>query len=235
MTDDEKIEGKNIDDESFAAGYEAAISDHQYDEIDDDYDEEALYDPAPRRRRKHITVSQAQGARKVRKGRKPVLVYDPAPAPRRRARNGKPRRSLMGKLKSWILPVVALGTFYSGYTKRAKDLNKTVIDAITYDVENFDSGEAVERLKTNAVEIATPGVAGYAVKASGIGGQYGKMLGDALMGVSVGSLAKTILDPPIAQTVRRTSAPVEVITVHDESGKKPCPSCGDQVANNPYM
>lgn len=201
--------------EGFAAGQEA-VSDELREQIaeqlsgegfDPDDIEEALYDPAPRRRgRKH------RGTRRMRR------AYDPAP--RRRSRKGKGRRmrtyaqttgkngyrrrakGMLGKLKQYAMPGAAGVTFFAAYSLRAKQLNMSLMDAIMYDVKNFDSTAAMKRVQDNAGEIATPLIAGWAVKKTGIAGKYSALAGDILTGLGIGKAAKTILDPPITAPLR---------------------------------
>lgn len=168
------------------------------------------YDPAPRRSRS-ISVATASGARKIRKGRKPILVYDPAPKAKRSYT--KRAKGLLGKLKPYALPGSAAVTFYAGYVQRTKDMEadpvtfknddgtpvKGMFQAIMWDINHFNSSDAMTRIQDNATSIIAPAVLGYGVKEFKLGGKYSSLAGDILMGLAAGTAAKTILDPPAPQ------------------------------------
>lgn len=107
------------------------------------------------------------------------------------------------------MPAAAGLTFYTAYTARAKALftagtiaKDSVFEAIMYDMKNLDTNAAIDRLQAKASGIATAAVVGVGLK-------YAKdyidpklrmpmdMIGDALIGMSIGSGFKALLDPPI--------------------------------------
>lgn len=195
--------------------------------IDEGYDpldvEELLYDPAPRKRGKKY------------KRRPRARSYDPAPlrsrvATRYRTVKEKVKRripkGIMAKVKKFVLPGTAGVTFYAAYIKRAEDLfnqglisEKSVFKAIEYDIKNFNTNDAMGRLKNNAGEIITPFLGGFLMKETKILGKYTGVAADALFGMGIGVGAKTILDPPVIQSQKR------MVQVKTQTGNGGCPGC----------
>lgn len=182
--------------------------------FDPDDIDEALYDPAP------DPAPRKGRRRKSKKSRS--RSYDPSPGRRRgrRGRRGTSRRAYdpgyrskakgtLTKLRKYVFPGVAGGTFLLDYNARAGVLkgqgaklkNGTAVTdiftAIMYDFENFDSNAAMGRLQTNMVNYGAPLVGGFALKKTNLAGKYSGILGDLLMGFGAGKLAKTIMDPPV--------------------------------------
>jgi len=163
------------------------------------------YDPAPRKNRP--TVAAVSGARKIKHGRKPILVYDPAP---KKTSYRKRAKGILGKIRPYALPGAAGVTFFAAYVQRTKDMEadpitfknddgtpvKGMFQAIMWDINHFNSSDAMTRIQDNATAIIAPAAVGYAVKEFKIGGKYSSLAGDILMGIGAGTAAKTILDPP---------------------------------------
>lgn len=210
----ENPENENIDFEAgIEVGREEQLTELEDQLVDQGYDpeevDELLYDPAPRRR----------GRKKGKKSRSHKRTYDPSPRRRfRRSRrydpapkNGyrKKAKGILGKLKPFVGVGVGGLTFYGAYTKRTADLKAAgslpatanIFDAVMYDINHFNGNDAMARVQTKAAGIATPAIAGWAIKKF-VSGTAGKLIGDALMGFAGGTAAKTILDPPIATQPR---------------------------------
>jgi len=122
------------------------------------------------------------------------------------------------------MPGAAGLTFYSQYVARAKELGTNpetgkahdVFSAIMYDIKNFDSNAAMERMKANAGGILGATVGGLLVKKFAPGKI--KILGDVLTGIGIGQAAKVILDPPVIHSApAQISAPVQI--------SAPCAPC----------
>ena len=184
----------------FEVGREDALAELETQLVDDGFDpgevQELLYDPAPRRSRK---AKKTTSRRKVFRARQ----YDPAPKRKITAkRHGK--KGTLAKLKKYALPGAAGLTFYAGYVKRATELFQagkitanSVSEAIKYDFKNFNTTDAMGRLKKQAGEIATPLIAGKLVEETKLLGKLSGVVADVLYGMGVGVGAKAILDPPI--------------------------------------
>jgi len=183
---------------------------------------EALFDPAPRRhhRRHHRRQTHRQ------------VAYDPAPRrrSRRRETTGKKRRSSkrgsgikksIGGLLNYAGIIAGSTKFYLDYSARATTLKTAgsllkdgtpvdgILKAIQYDMENFNSTDAMARVKTAAPTIVGEAVVGYIAKTSKVNSMlkgYGQPLGDAAYGVAGATLLKAFLDPPVGQpqVARRT-------------------------------
>ena len=192
-------------DEGFESGETAALTEVQEMLMDEGFDpeevQEMLYDPAPKKGKKKKTSKRR---------------YDPAPQKRYKPRStsGKKRKTtarrkkpkgMLAKMKKFAMPGTAGVTFYASYLKRADELftagkitKKSVYSAVEYDVKNFDVDDALDRLKDNAGEIATPVLAGMLVKETKIAGKHSGLVADILTGLAAGKAAKVLLDPPIA-------------------------------------
>lgn len=214
------------------AGVQETIEDVEQRLIDAGHDpeevSELLYDPAPRRKgggkKTRKTPSRSYRARS----------YDPAPRKRKITAKRTGKKGTLSKLKKFALPGAAGLTFYGAYVKRAEDLanagkipEKSVFKAIEYDVKNFNGTDAMNRVKTQAGEIATPLIASWAVKETHILGKYSGIAADLLAGFGVGIGAKAVLDPPINTggsngliSVKKTSS-TEIQT----HAAAPCPNC----------
>lgn len=243
---EEKLEQDETDFD-FEAGHETGaqetLEDVEQRLIDAGHDpeevKELLYDPAPRRRGRKKQRTRRSRTQHVRS---PAYVYDPDPRKRKVTAKRTGKKGTLAKLKKFAIPGAAGLTFYGGYVKRAEELftagkitEKSVFKAIEYDFKNFNGTDAMNRVKSQAGEIATPLIAGWAVKETKVLGKYSGIAADLLTGFGIGVGAKAILDPPI--TNNNAKAAKNVITV-----KKPdCPGCNDQgpqmqmTAYNPYM
>ena len=193
-------------DEGFESGETTALTEVEDMLVDEGFDpeevEEMLYDPAPRKKGRKKKTSKRR--------------YDPAPQRRYKPRStsGKKRKTtarrkkpkgMLAKMKKFAMPGTAGVTFYASYLKRADELftagqitKKSVYSAVEYDVKNFDVDDALDRLKDNAGEIATPVLAAALVKETKIAGKHSGLVADILTGLAAGKAAKVLLDPPIA-------------------------------------
>jgi len=131
----------------------------------------------------------------------PVKRRRRAPAKKTRTRR---KKTMMSKISKFASPAgIGLG-FLGPYLKRSKETGTSVIDLIKADIENFDSAAASERVKT-----ALPGVgvtigAGVVLKEMKLLGAYNKLASDLILGFGVGTLGKSVLDPPTGgQTLQR--------------------------------
>ncbi len=222
MTELELDSGIEIDpEELFNEGYQTGaeleseelreqIEDQLIDEgFDPDDIDEMLYDPAPRRgrrrhRRSHRSYDPAPRRRR-RSRRRSGRRYDPAP--RRGSKSGyygklkkkygKHAKGMLGKFRKFALPGAAGLTFLGAYMTRASQLGVSVPDAITKDIKEFDGKAAMKRVQDSAGEIATPLVAGWAIKETKVAGKYSGLIGDVLTGIGLGTFAKKVLDPPV--------------------------------------
>jgi len=183
--------------------------------------EEALYDPAPRRRkhrkvhhRKHKAAAIVYDPRKRRVSHKVShrrRRYDPAPkrsVTARRTSRKAGMTKILTKLRPYIAPAVGLYSFYAAYQTRlvalqgiaAKNKDGTpvssVFQAIMFDVDNFNSTDAWARVQAQVSDYGLPLAAGYGVKQFHVGGKYSGIIGDVLMAFGAQKLAKVILDPP---------------------------------------
>jgi len=176
------------------------------------------YDPAPRRGRKH----RHHARRSVRR-------YDPAISVTRyrdtARRYGKRAKGMLTKLKPLVMPAAAGLTFYTAYVSRATALfgagkitKNSVYEAIMYDLKNLDGNAAVDRLQQKASGIAMPAIIGTGLK-------YAKgyvdpklrtpmdVVGDALIGMAIGTGFKAILDPPIDGAPQISAPPASNINM----------------------
>jgi hypothetical protein len=241
----------NLDFEAgIETGAQETIEDVEQRLIDAGHDpedvEELLYDPAPKRRggkKRRVHKSRVHHARS------PAYVYDPAPRRRKVTAKRTGKKGTLAKLKKFAIPGAAGLTFYGAYVKRAEDLftagkipEKSVFKAIEYDLKNFNGTDAMNRVKAQAGEIATPLIASWAVKETKILGKYSGIAADLLAGFGIGVGAKAVLDPPIngnGSVRNNTGAAIKVNSV----SKPDCPGCNSQANNavasmpayNPYM
>ncbi len=182
--------------------------------IDNEVEDQLLYDPDPAPKKhghKHghkKSKSSHRGGRvkTIRKGNATLMVYDPAPRGKKHYR--KKAKDFLSKYQDLVIPGTAGLTFYAAYTKRSKDLlasgaitKDSVIDAIMYDLKNLDATAAMDRLKAKAGSILLPGVVGIIAKAvapkTKKAKPYVNLIGNVLLGFSIGTAGKTLLDPPI--------------------------------------
>ena len=196
--------------------------------------EELLYDPAPRRRGKkhHRKATRSHSYSRARS-------YDPAPRKRKVTAKRTGKKGTLNKLKKFAMPAAAGLTFYGAYVKRAEDLfnagsipEKSVFKAIEYDVKNFNGTDAMNRVKAQAGEIATPLIASWAVKETHILGKYSGIAADLLAGFGIGVAGKAVLDPPITTGSNRTSTGLIKVTsskatTQIQTQAAPCPNCYD--------
>ncbi len=195
-----EVQGNELDFEAgIEAGAQETLEDVEQRLIDAGHDpedvEELLYDPAPKRRgKKHRTHRSYRGR-----------TYDPDPAPRKRKTTAKRtgKKGTLAKLKKFAIPGAAGLTFYGAYVKRAETLyaqkkitEKSVFQAIQYDIKNFNGAAAMNRIQSQAGNIATPLLASWIVKETKILGKYSGIGADLLAGFGIGVGAKAILDPP---------------------------------------
>lgn len=196
---------------------------------------ELLYDPAPRRR----------GGRRRSRAVRHYRSYDPA-AKKRKVTARRTKKGFLNKLKPYVLPGTAGVTFYAAYVARATELFNAgsitandVVLAIQYDIQHFVAGDAMTRLQTNAISIATPAVGGFLVDATHIAGKYSPVVRDLLYGLAVGTGAKAVLDPPIpgnAPTSRRIQPGNKTqIRVQPGGGQADQPAMQPRREYNPYM
>ncbi len=229
----------NIDfDAGIEVGREEALTQLEGQLVDQGYDpeevEELLYDPAPKRRGK----KHRKAHRRAQYVRAPGHVYDPAPRKRKITAKHTGKKGTLAKLKKYAIPGSAALTFYGAYVKRAEDLfaqgsipEKSVFKAIEYDVKNFNGTDAMNRVKSQAGEIATPLIASWAVKETKILGKYSGIAADLLAGFGIGVGAKAILDPPANSSgIRsRSNSVIKVVQTQDA----PAPQVQRQ-GYNPY-
>lgn len=193
-----------IIDEEPGAELDAAVFDLEEGLIAEGFDpedvQELLYDPAPKKRKKgkRRKTTNQRSYRSIGTGKK------------RKTTAKKPKKGL-AKIRPWVLPGAAAGTFYAGYITRAKELfaagkitQDSVFDAIKYDITNFNTTDAMNRLKNNAGEIVTPLLAAALVKEIKPIGKHSGLAADVLSGMGIGVAAKTILDPPLTPPSGRT-------------------------------
>lgn len=162
---------------------------------------------APRRGRRSKRRTSRKRARRA---------YDPAPRGGYREaarRYGRRAKGTLIKVKKYAAVGGAGLSFIGIYTKRAADLKAQgamlngkvvdgIIDAIQYDLKNFDTTNSMNKLKSNVGEIATPAVLGWAVKETKILGKYSGLAGDLLIGAAGGiALATALDDKPQARTM----------------------------------
>lgn len=124
-------------------------------------------------------------------------------------------KGLVAGLRPLILPGSVLATVYGKYQDRAKALkaagakNKDgtpvdgVFQALMYDIQNRPTTSVMDRMKKNASEIFTPALMGVGLKYGAKKvklhpkvNQVASMGGDALIGVAIGKVISTFLDPP---------------------------------------
>lgn len=105
-------------------------------------------------------------------------------------------RSLLGKLKPYAIPIGASAAFVPPYMARPEG----IVEAIKFDLANFSMSAASTRVQANIGGIAAPIVAGIVVGGTRVLGKHSRLVGDLAVGFGVGTLAKTILDPPAAST-----------------------------------
>ncbi len=161
-------------------------------------------DPAPKRHRR-------RGA--VRRYDNPTVTRYVTRTKEVARKTGRKAKGMLSKLRKYALPGSAGITFLAAYSQRATEMEadpvtfkntdgtpvKGMLQAIMWDVKNFKSADAMERVKTNAAGIITPAVIGYGVKEFKIAGKYSGLAGDLLMGFAAGTAAKVVLDPPVPQ------------------------------------
>ncbi len=162
-----------------------------------------VHDPAPKRHHR----------RAGRRYDNPIVTRYVTRTKEVARRGGRKAKGILGKLRKYALPGSAGITFLAAYSQRATEMEadpvtfknadgtpvKGMLQAIMWDVKNFKSADAMERVKTNAAGIITPAVIGYGVKEFKVAGKYSGLAGDLLMGFAAGTAAKVILDPPVPQ------------------------------------
>lgn len=236
------MEDENLEYETgIEVGKEEALAELQTQLVDDGYDpddvQELLYDPAPKKRKK--------GTRKKTNQR----TYRPIGGTKKRKTTAKKPKKGLAKLRQYAMPGAAGLTFYGAYVKRADELFKagkitkdSVYEAIKYDAKNFDSKDAMQRLKDNAGEIVTPFLGAKLVQELKPVGKYSGLAADILMGLGTGFAAKTILDPPIEGAAgnrpANTSGGIRVI--HSQETAQPQRQVQNtqiqpQIGGNPYL
>jgi len=182
---------------------------------DPDEINELLYDPAPRRRRRHVRRA-SNGAPRRRRSHRRVAMYDPAPRRRHRRRtyDPAPKRyasrgsGALGGLLNYAGIIAGGAKFVLDYQARAKALGvnpttglpHTILTAIEFDMKNFNASDAMTRVTGALPTIVVEAVAGYALKSRKINAAlkgYGRPAGDVALGVAAATLVKAFLDPPI--------------------------------------
>lgn len=128
---------------------------------------------------------------------KKKLTAKPKAKPRR-----KGKKSMVTKIKPFVLPGGALLAFLAPYMKRAAGPDVTIVDLLKADLENFDAKEAMKRLTGAAGTIAIPAIAGVAIKETRILGKVSSIGADLLLGLAIGAAGKAILDPPNTMSKR---------------------------------
>lgn len=166
-------------------------------------------------------ICRGGGGGRRGRGRHPAMVYDPAPrggyraAAKRYYKKKGGAKGLIAGLRPLILPGSVVATVYDKYTERAVALkaagamNKDgtpvdgVFQALMYDIQNRPVTSVMDRMKTNASEIITPAILGVGLKYGAKKvklhpkiNQVASMGGDALIGVAIGKVISTWLDPP---------------------------------------
>lgn len=143
---------------------------------------------------------------------KPKIRYRTRTATPKRRRNGK--RSLKSKVAKLMLPAGATLATLAPYFKRSKETGVGVLDLIQDDIKNWNSKDAIERLKKAfpAIGILTAG--GFVTKELRVAGSWSNLMGDLLIGLGVGTMVKAALDPPGAspELIAKASGGVKQIT-----------------------
>ncbi len=179
--------------------------------FDPDEIEEALYDPAPRRRRGR------RGRRMHRRS------YNPAPRRRRRGRRGRGRsrygkrkvtarrrrfggraigyikrkKGTLAKFRKYVLPGVTIGSFYLSYAANAKARGMTLGAALKADLQNWDANKVWAKIQASPVPaigtIAIP-IAKRAVPQlrNGTTG----LITDVVQGILTGQFITQVIDEP---------------------------------------
>jgi uncharacterized protein YcfJ len=188
-------------DTAFEEGAEAAKEEIAGTLEDLGIDFEALFDPAPARRRKR--------SRRRRRRRSTAPIRRRIRTFRTRTRRTRrkmknPVKKTLKKMEPYAVPAGAIGTFWSEYQKRARQLAASgaisgadIGDAIQHDIENFDASEVPDRLKSSVKTVATLLIGAGLIKETKLGGDFSKMLAGIMQGMAIGTLGKRILDPPV--------------------------------------
>lgn len=213
--------------EFFNEGFEAGrgtVSDEFLDDLsekltdelgfDPDEVDELLYDPAPRRGRRRRRSRTSAPVQAPRRKRRKARTYAQTTGRKGRGRTGRQLKGMLGKFKQYAFPIAAGGSFLMQYAARADALKAAgsittggyagILEAIKFDLTNFNASAAMTRVSSNISTIGVPLVGGYLVKKVGGGFVKGgvekdvvEIVGDLLTGYGVATGVKKILDPPI--------------------------------------
>lgn len=147
-------------------------------------------------------------------------------------RNSKP--TAQNTAKKIALPSGALVTFGGSYYNRAQELKQagsiseaSILQAIKYDVQNFDVKAAGERLIMidNVIAYSIPIALGWIIDKYNIlpvSRGWNKVASRLLYGVGIGKFGKVVLDPPRTATTKQSRQVARKIKNNNEilTGKK---------------
>ena len=199
--------------------------------FDPDEIEEALYDPAPRRGRRH------HGGRKGRRHAR--RSYDPAPPRRGRKsrsasaypRKGKKgRKGKLAKFRKFVLPTTTVGSFYLSYAANAKARNLTLLDALKADLSNWDVNKVMTKIQNNPMPLV--GTVGVPIVKHMVPDLNKGMMGlvaDAVQGIMTGQFLVQVVDEPAPL---RSGNVINVTAQGNGNGIPVKASCGCTENNN---
>ena len=125
-------------------------------------------------------------------------------SPKRKTRK-RTKKTMLTKAKKLALPAGAGIALYAPYAKRAKDTGQTIFELVQQDIENFNTEDATERVKTAVPQVAGLVVGGIVLKETKLLGKYSGLAAELTMGLGLGTLAKAVIDPPDSPNSLRTA------------------------------
>ena len=125
--------------------------------------------------------------------------------PRQTTRSNSPKRrkkSLKAKVSPYVFPTSLAAAFLVPYYNRSKSSGTGMIELMKQDVQNFNKDDAINRVKDNAAVIGVLVGGGAAIKKiKPIPKGMSNIVGDAMVGAGLGTLAKVVIDPPTVNPV----------------------------------
>lgn len=116
--------------------------------------------------------------------------------PKTKKKGRRKKKTIMAKVGKIALPAGATLATLAPYLKRSKETGVSVVDLIQDDIKNWNSKDAIARLKSAFPQIAILTAGGFVVKELKLAGSWSKLMGDLLLGLGLGTTVKAVLDPP---------------------------------------